>query len=99
MSNIEIIVGRSRSRSLLGVTQLFVSGLYLKNYLINTNVVCYACSLHLGRVSRIKLQIVQGHFSSPVVFLCDTPGVVRRPSYVVCVVSSNLTTADIKEII
>ena len=54
VSNIEIIVGRSRSRSLLGVTQLFVSGLYLKNYLINTNVVCYACSSHLGRVSRIN---------------------------------------------
>ena len=38
-------------------------------------------------------------FSSPVVCLCDTPGVVRRPSSVVCVVSSNLTTADMKEII
>ena len=37
--------------------------------------------------------------SSPVVCLCDTPGVVRRPSSVVCVVSSNLTTADMKEII
>ena len=38
-------------------------------------------------------------FSLPVVCLCDTPGVVRRPSPVVCVVSSNLTTADMKEII
>ena len=38
-------------------------------------------------------------FSSPVVCLCDTPGVVRRPSSVVCVISSNLTTADMKEII
>ena len=42
---------------------------------------------------------VSSFISSPVVCLCDTPGVVRRPSSVVCVVSSNLTTADMKEII
>ena len=45
------------------------------------------------------MYIYAGIFSSPVVCLCDTPGVVRRPSSVVCVVLSNLTTADMKEII
>ena len=45
------------------------------------------------------MQKLPSIFSSPVVCLCDTPGVVRRPSSVVCVVSSNLTTADMKEII
>ena len=48
---------------------------------------------HLGHITAKYI------FSSPVVCLCDTPGVVRRPSSVVCVVSSNLTTADMKEII
>ena len=49
------LLGRSSSRSDLEVTQLFVSGLYLKNYLINTYAVSHACSLCLGRVSRTKL--------------------------------------------